>query len=186
MAHPIICSICGERFDRDKIQAVRTGARRYAHASCDPNNTDLVPLIVKETKPKKEPTKEQQDMKALKAYINEIYGKTANWVLITKQIKEYQKEYQYSLSGILKTLMWFYGIKGNSPEKSNGGIGIVPFAYKDAFNYYYDLFVAQSLNENVNVKELTERVKEVTIPPPAVKIKKRFFNLDDNEEEVIE
>lgn len=178
MAHPIKCSICGETFDRDKIQAVRTGPRRYAHATCDPNNTDLVPLVVKETKT----TKEQEDMKALKAYINEIYGKSANWVLITKQIKEFQKEYQYTTSGILKTLTWFYGVKGNSTEKSNGGIGIVPFAYQDAFNYYYDLFVAKSQNENIDIESYTSKVREITIPIPAIKEKKRLFNLEDDEE----
>lgn len=175
--HIVKCPLCGESFDTNEIQAVKVGARRYGHASCYPDNKDFVSMP-----PKKEETKEQKDMKALKAYINEIYGKSANWILITKQIKEFQKEYQYSLSGILKTLMWFYGIKGNSPEKSNGGIGIVPFAYNDAFNYYYNLFVAQSQNENIDIESYTTKVREITIPLPAIKEKKRFFNLEDDEE----
>jgi hypothetical protein len=173
MAHLVKCSICGETFDRDKIQAVKTGARRYAHATCDPNNKDLVPLLIKE---------EDKDLKALKDCINKIYGKSANWILINKQIKDFQKDYNYSLSGILKTLLWFYEIKGNSPEKSNGGIGIVPFAYNDAFNYYYNLFVAQSQNENIDIEGYTTKVREITIPLPAIKEKKRFFNLEDDEE----
>ena len=173
MAHLVKCSICGVQFDRDKIQAVRTGARRYAHQTCDPNNTELVPLEIKE---------EDKDLKALRDYITKIYGTTANWVLINKQIKDYQKEYNYSLSGILKSLIWFYEVKGNSPEKSNGGIGIVPFAYQDAYNYYYSLFVAQSQNEK-NISELTNKVKEVIIPPPKVNMPIRLFNLDDEVED---
>lgn len=115
MAHLVKCSICGEQFDRDKIQAVRTGARRYAHQTCNPDG-ELVPLAEK--------PKEDKDLTKLKEYISKLYGDKANWHLIMKQIKDYQKEYNYSLSGILKSLIWFYEVKGNSLEKSNGGIGM--------------------------------------------------------------
>lgn len=172
MAHLVKCSICGVQFDRDKIQAVRTGARRYAHYSCKPDG-ELVLLVEK--------SKEDEDLIKLKEYINKLYGDKANWHLIMKQIKDFQNQYNYSLSGILKSLIWFYEIKGNSPEKSNGGIGIVPYAYQDAYNYYYSLFIAQSQNATIDVQELTNKIKEVVIPPPAIKEKKRFFNLSEEE-----
>ena len=44
--HKVKCIICGQSFDRDKVQAVRVGARRYAHQTCDPNNTNLEPLAL--------------------------------------------------------------------------------------------------------------------------------------------
>ena len=175
MAHPVICSICGKKFDRDVVQAVKTGARRYAHATCDPNNQDLVPLADKSAQDK--------DLIALKDYIKNLYGDKANWHLIMKQIKDYQSQYNYSLSGMLKSLVWFYEVKGNSPEKSNGGIGIIPYAYQDAFNYYYSLFVAQSQNIDKDIKEYTNKVKEITIPLPEIRLPKRMFNLDDDEVE---
>ena len=170
MAHNVKCSICGCTFDRDKIQAVKTGARRYAHATCDPNNKDLVPLLTKEEDP---------DLTKLKEYINELYGREANWALINKQIKTYTTENKYSYSGILKSLVYFYKVKGNSIDKSNGGIGIVPFTYQAAYDYYYSLFVAQSQNQQKDVKGITSKVKEITIPLPQIRITKRFFNLDD-------
>ena len=34
LAHIVKCSICGKSFDRDKEPFVKTGGRRYAHASC--------------------------------------------------------------------------------------------------------------------------------------------------------
>ena len=43
MAHMVKCTVCGESFDRDKIQAVKSGARRYAHYTCLPEG-ELVPL----------------------------------------------------------------------------------------------------------------------------------------------
>ena len=37
MAKYCICKVCGVKFDREKIQAVFAGARRYAHQTCMPN-----------------------------------------------------------------------------------------------------------------------------------------------------
>jgi hypothetical protein len=34
LAHYVTCSICKQRFDRDKYPAVLVSSRRYAHASC--------------------------------------------------------------------------------------------------------------------------------------------------------
>ena len=42
MAHMVICTVCGKRFDRDKIQAVKSGARRYAHQSCMPDGESKI------------------------------------------------------------------------------------------------------------------------------------------------
>lgn len=169
MAHYVICSICGKKFNRDVVQAVRTGARRYAHIECDPNNTDLIPLE----------QKEDSDLIKLKNFINELYGKEANWALINKQIKTFTLENNYSYSGILKSLIYFYRIKNNSIDKSNGGIGIVPFIYKDAYNYYYSLFSAQEQNKNIDINKITSKIKEITIKSPRIILPKKFFNLDD-------
>lgn len=179
-----ICAICGESFDRNSIQAVRHNGRRYSHATCEPDNTDFVPMEVpstpikkkKEPKPKKvDPAKEE--MEKLKDYINHLYGDKANWAMIMKQIKSYQKEYNYTLNGILKSLMWFYEVKGNSPEEGRGGIGIVPYCYRDAYNYYYSIFIANQANQN---KSLDVEIKEIVIPPPKARkfIRRSIINLD--------
>jgi len=172
MAHYVICSKCGKRFDRDKIQAVKSGGRRYAHQTCFPEG-ELVPL------PQADP-----ELTELMDCIKEIYKDNANYALIKKQIKQYQEKYNYTLSGIQKSLVYFYKIKGNSIDKSGGGIGIVPFVYRDAYNYYYSLFVAQSQNENKNLQQITSKIKEIIIKPPKIKKKIRFFDLgeEDNEE----
>jgi hypothetical protein len=61
---------------------------------------------------------------------------------IRTQIKNYLTNYNYTYSGILKALKYFYEIKGNSTEKANEGIGIVPYCYQDAYNYYFSIWVA--------------------------------------------
>ena len=183
MAHYVICSVCEKRFDRDKEQAVKSGGRRYAHYDCMPDG-ELVPLPPQ--KPKKEKKKEDPDLTALKDYIYKLYGDKANWVLIMKQIKDFQNKYNYTLTGMLKSLVWFHEVKGNSPqvslEKGHGGLGIIPYCYQDSYNYYYSLFVAKSRNDNVDVKAITSKVKEVTINPPQPHIVKRFFNFLNEED----
>ena len=176
MSHLVKCSICGAQFDRDKVQAVRTGARRYAHATCDPNNKDFVPLAEGKT--------EDPDLTKLNDYINQLFGSSANWAQIKRQIKIYTTENKYSYSGIMKSLIYFYQVKGNSIDKANGALGIVPFVYQDAYNYYYSLFIAKNQNITKDIIDITSKVKEITIPIPTIVEKKRFFNLDDDEDEV--
>jgi hypothetical protein len=172
MAHVVICSVCGCKFDRDKIQAVKSGARRYAHYDCLPTG-ELVPLPEKPA--------EDSDLIKLKDYINQKYGDKANYALINKQIKTYTTENNYSLSGILKSLVYFYDIKHNSVEQSNGGIGIVPFCYQAAYDYYYSLFIAQNQNDNKDIKEVTSKVREITIPLPKIVKEKRLFKILNEE-----
>ena len=54
---------------------------------------------------------------------------------IRKQIKQYREEYNYTYSGIRKALIYHYEIKGGDKSKANGGIGIVPYVYENAYNY---------------------------------------------------
>ena len=178
MAHPVICCVCGKQFDRDKIQAVKAGARRYAHQMCKPDG-ELVPL----PQPKEKKVQaEDEDLKKLKDYIEKLYGKNrVRWPLVMKQIKQFKEENKYSYSGMLKSLIWFYEIKGNKVEDSKG-VGIIPFAYQDAYNYYYSLFIAQSQNEQKDFKQITSHVREITIKPPEIKKKIQLFN-EENENE---
>ena len=83
---------------------------------------------------------------------------------------------------MLKTLIYWYEVKGNSTEKANGGIGIIPFVYKQACDYYYSLYLAISANENKDISEYKPIVREIVIESPRAFVKKpRLFNLDDAE-----
>ena len=181
MAHPVTCTICGNRFDRDIIPSVQTAARRYAHASCIPDNQNVLPIVETKTKKKeKKKTQEDEDLKALKDYINQKYKDKANWVLIMHQIKQYKEENNYTYSGMLKSLIYFFDIQHNGIEKSNGGVGIIPFCYQPARDYYYSLWLAQQQNEN---KVVQEKEKVVVIKQPwRPNVFKKFFNLGEEDE----
>ena len=122
--HIVKCPYCNKEFDTIQEEFVQLG-RRYAHKSCFDNAGGASPYK-KDSKliKKKAAGAADSDLKELKEYINELYGNSANWAMITKQIKTFQKEYNYTYSGMLKTLKYFYEIKGGSKEKSNGTIGM--------------------------------------------------------------
>ena len=173
MAHYCICTVCNERFDCDKVQAVKVSARRYAHLRCKPDG-EKVPLPNEVV---------DEDLQKLEEYIKKLLNEDYVNARVRKQIKDFREEYGYSYSGMLKSLVYFYEVKGNSKEKANGGIGIIPYIYKDAYNYYFELFTAQNKNQSKDIVEFTSKIKEITIKVPSVYIPpKRLFNLDDKEE----
>jgi hypothetical protein len=170
MAHIVTCIYCKKKFDRDKYPFVQVANRRYAHVDCSMTEDQ-------------KRSKEEVDKEELDAYIMKLFNITFIDPRIRKQIKQYVEEYHYTYSGIRKTLIYFYEIKGNSLEKSNGGIGIVPHVYQKAHNYYLALWQAQQKNENKVVKEFVPTVKEIVIPRPQRNVKQRnLFSFLDEEE----
>ena len=171
IAHKVKCLYCGKTFDRDKNRCIQVG-RRYAHYECS--------LSADEKK-----LQEENDKKELDDYIIQLLKIDFVDARIRKQINKYVEEYQYTYSGIKKALVYFYEIKGNSIEKANGGIGIVPFVYKNAFDYYYALWQAQQQNQGKDIRNYQPRIKEVHIRRPQRKVKKRelFTFLDEEQEE---
>ena len=117
--------------------------------------------------------REQKDIEkySLEEYIKQLFHITKLTPKIKKQIEKYVKEYKYSYTGIQRCLIYFYDIKGNSLEKSNDGIGIVPYIYNDAKQYYYNLWLVQQKNENKD--NFLINTINITIPPPQRKIKKK-------------
>lgn len=217
IAHQVICSICGERFDRDKIAYVQTSSRRYAHASCalrqqaenndtkelsivDPN--DFVTCIYcKKTIDKKENNfiqisnskyahvacseleakREKTDAEKLDDYIMKLFNYDYVPPRAKKQINQFAQEYNYTYSGMLKALVYFYEIKGGNLEAAHDGVGIIPFVYQDAYNYYYSLWLAQQRNEDKQIEQYRPQTIEVKIPVPQRNIIKRklFAFLDE-------
>lgn len=169
MAHTVICKYCGIKFDRDKYPFVQVSSRRYAHKEC---------AEVEE----KELEEKKSEKTELDNYIMELFNEDYVNPRIQKQIKQYVEEYDYTYSGIRKTLIYFYEVKGNSIKKSNGGIGIVPYIYNEAYSYYYLIEKAKQVNQDKNLERFKLKEEIVHIKSPERKIrKKRFFSFLDEE-----
>ena len=128
--------------------------------------------------------KEDLDKMKLEQYINKLFHTDYVDPRIQKQIKNYIKEYNFTYSGILKSLVYFYEVKQNPVEKSNDGIGIVPWVYKQEFNYYYAIWLAHQKNTNKTVENYIPKETEIIIPRPKPKPHKKhlFSFLDDKED----
>ena len=144
------CLYCGKQFDRISEPNVKIG-RRYAHKACYEAQDD-------------ETIKAEKDKNDFYDYIKEIYGPDYNFVAISKQAESYIKMYDFTYSGMLKTLKWFYDVKGGDKESSNGRIGIIPYIYKDAWNYYHDIFLAQQRNKDIENYRLETKETVITSP----------------------
>lgn len=162
------CIYCGEQFDRNQEEWVAINARRYAHKKCH-------------TAAEAGKTQEEKDYEALTQYIKKVFSYSTIPAKITRQITDYKKQYNFTYSGMLKALTWWFDVKKNTTENTNGGIGILPYIYNDAKTYYYGLFIAQMTNKN---KEVNTKIEEVEIAPPRVYVQPpRLFNIEEEENE---
>lgn len=171
------CPYCEANFDRVTVEFVQIG-RRYAHKTCYDAAGGVSPF-----KSQNKVKIEDPDLSALKEYIGILLGDHCNWAMTTKYIKKFKDEYGYSYSGMLKSLKYFYEVKKNPIDKANGSIGIIPYVYQDAFNYYLAIWKAQQANEQ---KKFTTQIKEFFIKTPkpktvARKILEWEFDFDEEE-----
>lgn len=170
--HMVKCFYCGEVFDASTTPYVKPNSRRYAHKTCAQTA-------------EKNKTQEEKDKELLEKYIKDLFGINCISPKIKKQIETFKKDRNYSYTGIYKTLKYFFEIKGNSIEKANGGIGIVPFVYDEAYLYWRALWEARERNEQVDIKEFILPVREVHIEPPQRQpmkhIRKLFTFLNEEE-----
>jgi hypothetical protein len=144
-------------------------SRRYAHQKCYEENQETY-------------SQEELDYKELEDYIKKLFNKNVVPARVKKQIKDYKEEYGYTSSGILKTLYWWYELKNNSTEKANEGIGIVPFIYDDAKDYYYRLYLAQIANNLINENIPKPVVQEIEIGSPRVRTDPiKLFDFEDED-----
>ena len=163
----VTCAYCQKPMSKKDEDCVMIGNGKYVHKGCQ------------ELEEKREKTDKEQ----LEEYIKELFGTTYIDPRVRAQMKKYVEEFNYTYSGIRKALIYHYEIKGGDKSKANGGIGIVPYVYEAAYNYHYQLWLAQQKNKDVEVELYTPKVKEIVIPRPERKVKKRpLFTFLDEEE----
>ena len=164
----VTCAYCQKPMSKKDADCVMIGNGKYVHKACQ----------------ELEANREKTDKEQLEEYIKELFGTTYIDPRVRAQIKKYVEEFNYTYSGIRKALIYHYEIKGGDKSKANGGIGIVPYVYEHAFNYYYNLWLAKQKNKDVEVEQYTPKIKEIVIPRPERKIKKRpLFTFLDEEAE---
>lgn len=151
--------------DNPKVIPMPELPNRYVHIECS----------------KKHP---ENDLEKLMIYIIQLYKLKDNYIppAQMKQVTQYEQEYEFTYSGMLKALKYWYEVKKN-PLDINRGIGIIPYIYKQAKEYYYALYLSDLQNQQIkNYNEFIPKDIEVKIKPPERKIQKRnlFSFLDED------
>lgn len=166
IARFVICKACGKKFDREVTPAVKVTANRYAHLDCVKGGYTV--------------PQEELDMIELHKYLKELFKEEYNYYTLQKQIEAYQRDHEYSITGILKTLKYWYEVKHNKIDKAHGRIGIVPHVYKQAYDYYYNIHIINTRNQMKKIQEPSLREIKIKPPQPSETIPpQKLFNLDD-------
>lgn len=167
------CPICGEQFYREDTPFLHI-KNRYYHKSCY-------------EAAEAQKTEEEKEYELLVEYIKRLFNISTLTVKINRQIKDYKENKGYSYKGIRKTLQYWFDIKGNSLEKANGGIGIVPYCYEQAVTYWRAIWEAQKFNQQVEISKIEIPVREIHIPTPErqpmVKLRRRFEFLEEGDQD---
>lgn len=140
------CKYCGVQFSTDNELYVKVG-NRYAHAECYKKHQE-----------------ETQQLRKLTDLIKSLYTtKEPNWNIIGTQIKKYKDE-GMTYYGMYYTLEYFFIIKKNDINKS-AGIGIIPYQYKKAQDYYKNInnIYTQKAKVEQSKEKLQEQKEEVVI-----------------------
>lgn len=167
MAHYVKCRICGERFDAD-VEPIEKHGNWYAHKKCYDEREAAK-------------TQEEKDLDHLMEYCAQLYGKLFNYNQTLRLAKSYHEKNNLSFSGMERTMKYVYEIKKEPIEKGNGSIGIVPYMYDKAYNYWYSIWLANQNNEAKSLERYEPKVIEIKIPEPVRKMRKRklFTFLDE-------
>lgn len=167
MKYPVKCVYCKSTFDRAKEAYVQVANLRYAHKECAEKNQ-----IQK--------SQQETDYDNLVNYIEKLFGVGYVSAKVAKQIKDYRELYGYTYSGMLGTLVYWYEVKQAAIDKANGGIGIVPYIYEQAKEYYAKINTANNLN--ASVKNYHAKVIEIIMasPQPEERLPKLFQLEEEN------
>lgn len=157
--YKVKCPLCGEYFYRED-EPYKIYKNRFYHIKCY-NELD----------------KEELDKEKLEEYIKELYNIETITPLIKTQIKRYvSNEYNYTYSGIMGSLDYFYNIKKGDIHKTKG-IGIVPYVYEEARDYFAKLNNISDINRGI---EINKNIIDVFIKKPKRQPIKKIYELDIN------
>jgi hypothetical protein len=144
MAKNIVkCSFCGQG-------VIKLEAQRYKNKNYHSNCAEL-----------------QKQKDELTEYICRLFSLKAPGPRIYAQIKSYLEKYPYyTYAGIKQALVYFFEIQKKSIDKANQGIGIVPYVYDDAQEYFNRITIRQE-------RVATELSDTLSVAAQEIKIKKQ-------------
>lgn len=170
MSYNPSCRICKVLIDKKKeiegVDWIMPSAKHYYHKSC--YETWKANLLEGEKK-------DADWISLIYDFLARELKVSYNYFLCNKQIQKFQRENKINPKGIYFTLKYFYQIKHN-PWEGNGGIGIVPYVFKEAKDYW----IQQERKKRGLLKEIEKQaIEQQVIKIKRNNIKRDKYNLDD-------
>jgi len=86
---------------------------------------------------------------------------------------------------MLKALIYGFEVKGNiKADPLHPTLGIIPYIYQDAYNYYYCIWLAEQVNDKKNIEDYIPKEEKITIhspkPKPLIETNAFQFLLEDD------
>lgn len=176
-ADEVECVYCKKKFFKSKTPNYKVlDNGKFAHTEC----CEL------------EGKRELTDKEKLNNFIIQLYELKFVPPRVQKQINDYIAKYDYTYTGIAKTLEYMYIVKSMSLDKAafdTYGIGLVKSFYDQAKRYYKAIWEAQQSQKRTlkgySSEDLLPKPIEVSVPAPQRKEQKRqlFTFLDEEENE---
>lgn len=121
---------------------------------------------------------DKRERSQLYATICRIFHLKAPGPRIYAQIKNFTTNNGYTIKGIENALVYFFDIKQNSIEKANNGIGIVPYIYEEA-KQYFEIKEKQRDRVAKGAAKFKKEIRTVTLTDTTEEKKKDIFDLND-------
>lgn len=156
------CHLCGQQLD--KKDAVRFEDKNY-HSQCK---------------------REVEFKLKIYAYVAKIFkfkNERKPGPVIMSQLKNFMEKYGYSYEGIYHTLVYCYDVKKMSTAKAKEGIGIVPYTYEEAQQYFNNFYRKQQNIVNDIKKQMDSKTEERIIQKQENKTNKTVYDLNELFEE---
>lgn len=155
------CLYCSGEIDISKEEYCMPRTNRYAHKKCYENNyspdDEFIPKIYDYLKSQK---------------INYNYPECE------RQRIHYITKLGYTNEGVLNALKYFYSVKKQSPGKSGNRIGIVPYVYDEAKEYYLKLTQRQKQIARGLEKQIQQEDRVILVTAPEKKVEKGYIDID--------
>jgi len=138
------CRLCGKEINKEKDDWIMPSKNWYYHKDCY-NNWKQAQF-----------TSDEEYIELIYDFIARDLKKSYDWWVCEAQRKKFIKENKMTNKGILFALKYFYEVKHGDWERGHGGIGIVPFVYKDACAYW----AAREYNSKGTIAEIERQMRE--------------------------
>lgn len=159
----VTCGGCGLKFNRSLEEAEFIKSKWY-HKGC---------AITKHEKME------------LDAYICKLFGLKTAGPMNNILIKKFREQMGYNYNGMLNALKYYYEVKKRSTNRAEERVGIIPYVYQEAQEYYQRI---EEQTRRIGDRAVETKAEEIQItlcssePEKKVDNKNELDSLFDDEE----